>query len=82
MPCQMLGSAVARWMAGTLTQGLSFVVSVFQENRCALFCIRLALVSDVTLVDEKADVAVTAVGFTRAQLDNCTNFSFSPKFYL
>lgn len=32
--------------------------------------------------DVKADVAVTALGFTRAQLDNCTNFSFSPKFDL
>lgn len=64
-------------MARTVTQGLSFVVLVFQENRCALFCIHLALVSDVTRVDEKADVAVTAVGFTRAQLDTCTDF-FSP----
>lgn len=47
--------------------GAEFVIVVFQENWCALFCICLALVFDVTHVDEKADITVTSVGFTRVQ---------------
>lgn len=47
--------------------GAEFVIVVFQENWCALFCICLALVFDVTHLDEKVDITVTSVGFTRAQ---------------
>lgn len=44
--------------------------------------VRLALLSDVTHVDEKGGIAVTTVGFIGTQQESCANFSFSPKLYL
>lgn len=47
--------------------GAEFAVVVFQENWCALFWMCLALKFDVTHADERADITVTSVGFTRVQ---------------
>lgn len=54
------------WPQGT-HPGAQFVVVVFRENWCALFWMCLALKFDVTHADERADITVTSVGFTRVQ---------------